>query len=474
MSLLFRNKRKIMPAVTVLIALASLAHGWPLPSDGTIKFWVDGAAFSGDSGKTWQEIYWNLPVKDFVTKQQAGLRTISYKTVIQLRDTSGKLFLNEDWDSNINVPSAKDIERRDLSTLDLIVANNLKPGEYQLKFMVSDLNGGNIGTIDRTINVPEYSPGKLSLSQVQVASDIYLDSIKNRFSKGNLQIKPHPSREFGDAYRNLYYYFEVYRPATDTAPAGGGCFVEVTLNSTSQPVINNIANSDITERTGQIIQTGGVNLDSFPEGMYILKASVKDGRGNVLGYNQASIKLKRKTLAELTEVKDKQELELQDLLREGGDYFYEIGYIASARDVEQLKQLDENGKKEFLRRFWKNRDPDPSTAENEALLEHAKRYKEADIKFGEKNRGGMKGSLTDRGRLYIKYGMPNEVESKTMQGQYRPVEIWRYFNGNKFIFVDKSSFGRFQLMYSKSKDERTDPSWVKYISPDVIQNEDLK
>lgn len=467
-------KKQRIPAMVLVLVMTvfSLAQSWPLTSDGTIKFLVDGAAFAGDSGKTWQEIYWSLPVRDFVVKQNAEQRTISYKTLIQFRDSSGKYFINEDWISNLNVPTAKEIERRDLATIDLIVVNNLKPGDYRLKFMVSDLNGGNIGTLEKEIMVPFLNPEILSVSQIQVASDIYLDSLKNRFSKGKLQIKPHPSREFGGAYGNLYYYFEVYRPISDNA--GGSRFVQISLNSTAQPVINTIANNDITERTGQIIQTGGVNLDSFPDGLYILKAQIKEGNGKLLTYSQAAIKINRQKLFEITRAGDKLEEEILALLKEGGEYFYEIGYIASSREVENLKKLDENGRKEYLRRFWESRDTDPSTPENEALLEHARRYKDADSKFGEKNRGGMKGCLTDRGRLYIKYGTPNEVESKTMQGQYRPVEIWRYYDGNKFIFVDKSSFGRFQLMYSKSKDERTDPNWIKYISAEVIQNEDLK
>jgi GWxTD domain-containing protein len=459
-------------AIFFIMVLASVGHSWPIPSEGTIKFWVDGAAFAGDSGKTWQEIYWTLPVRDFVAKQSAGQRLISYKTMIQLKDTSGKLYVDEDWNSNLNAPPAQEVERRDLATLDLLVANNLRPGDYRLKFMVSDLNGGSLGTIDREISVPAINQGNLSVSQIQVASDIYLDSAKNRFSKGNLRIKPHPSREFGESYRNLYYYFEVYRPASDTA--GGGRSVQVSLNATSEAVINTVANNDISERTGQIIQTGGVTLDSFPDGLYILKASVKDGNGNIRCYSQASIKVKRRSLAELAEVKGKLDLELQNLLREGGEFFYKIEYVATSRELEQYNQLDENGKKEFLRRFWKSRDPDPATPENEALLAHARRYKAADIRFGEKNEGGMRGSLTDRGRLYIKYGDPNEVDSKTMQGLYRPVEVWRYYNGYKFIFVDKSGFGRYQLTYSKTKDERTDPNWLKLISPDVIQNEGLQ
>ena len=186
---------------------------------------------------------------------------------------------------------------------------------------------------------------------------------------------------------------------------GGSRFVQISLNSTSQPVINNIANNDITERTGQIIQTGGVNLDSFPDGLYILKAQLKDGNGKLLTYSQAGIKINRKPLTEITGAGDKLEEEIQALLKEGGEYFYEIGYIASSREIEQSEaSWMKTGKKNFCAGFGKPRDTDPATPENEALLEHARRYKIADIKFGEKNRGGMKGSLTDRGRLYIKYG----------------------------------------------------------------------
>jgi GWxTD domain-containing protein len=472
MGIQMKTQKVLLAGFFCIAIMVSPAYSWPISSEGTIKYWVDGAAFAGDSGKTWQEIYWTLPVRDFVVRQNAGQRTISYKTVIQLRDSSGKYFINEDWISNLNVPTAQEVERRDLAIPDLMVVNNLKPGDYRIKFMVSDMNGGNIGTLEKEIIVPFLNPEILAVSQIQVASDIYLDSLKNRFSKGKLQIKPHPSREFGGAYGNLYYYFEVYRPASDTT--GGSRFVQISLNSTTQQVINTIANNEITERTGQIIQTGGVSLDSFPEGLYILKAQLKDGNGKLLAYSQAGIKINRIPLSAAAGARDKLDEELQTLLKEGGEYFYEIEYIASSRDIVQLKKLDENGKKEFLRRFWKSRDSDPATPENEALLEHARRYKAADLKFGELNRGGMKGCQTDRGRLYIKYGLPNEVETKTMQGQFRPVEIWRYYDGNKFVFVDKSSFGRFQLMYSKSKDERTDPSWSKYISPDVIYNEELK
>lgn len=469
----FNLKKQLITAASLALSLMgfSLAHCWPVMSEGTLKYWVDGAAFAGDSGLTWQEIYWKLPVNDFVVKQIAGQRTISYKTIIQLRDTSGKHFLNEDWASNLNVPPDEEIRRRDLAIQDLIVVKNLLPGDYSLKFMVSDLNGGNIGTFERDISVPYLNPEIIAVSQIQVASDIYLDSAKNRFSKGQLQIKPHPSREFGGAYRNLYYYFEIYRPASDTA--GGGRFVNITLNSTSQPVIHNVAYNDISERTGSIVQTGGVNIDSFPDGLYVLKVQLKDGNGKLLAYSQTGIKIKIISMTEATGAKDRLEEEILSLLKQGGEYFYEISYIAASREVAQLKNLDENGKKEFLRRFWKSRDPDPKTPENEALLEHARRYKSADIKFGEKNRGGMKGSLTDRGRLYIKYGVPNEVECKAMQTGFRPIEIWRYYDGKKFIFVDKSSFGRFQLMYSATNDERTDPKWALFISPDVIMSEEL-
>jgi GWxTD domain-containing protein len=471
------NKRPMIKeafglALLMLMAAAQ-AQSWPLTSEGTIKFTVDGAAFTGQQGNLWQEIYWSLPLKEFLVKEQGGTRSVGYRTIIQLRDSSGKLYIDEDWSSTVPVPSQQELERRDLSLMDVIVASNIPSGDYAIKFMVSDLHGGKIGRLEEQITIPPIDQGKLSLSQLEIASDVYIDTVRNKFSKGKLQVRPHPTREFGLAYNKLYYYFEIYRPVTDTS---GQPLRDLTVSyaSAMEPVVHVVRQDQLEGRTGQIIQAGGIDLDSVADGTYLLRVQIKDRDGKIMAGTQGGFRVRRKPDESLSLAKDKLEQELQERLKEGGEYFFQIEHIATNRELEDLKKLDESGKKEFLRRFWMSRDPDRSTGENEALINYARHYKMADEKFGEKNRGGMKGSKTDRGRIYIKYGIPNEVENKPVQGQYKPLEIWRYYDGNRFIFIDKTGFGRYQLIYSKNKEERTETNYIKYISPDVISNENIQ
>jgi hypothetical protein len=85
----------------------------------------------------------------------------------------------------------------------------------------------------------------------------------------------------------------------------------------------------------------------------------------------------------------------------------------------------------------------------------------------------LSGSLTDRGRIYIKYGEADEIETKTMQMQSKPVLIWRYGGGKKFIFMDLSGAGRYELIYTNATGERSNRRWQKLLPYDVLEAEGL-
>lgn len=70
----------------------------------------------------------------------------------------------------------------------------------------------------------------------------------------------------------------------------------------------------------------------------------------------------------------------------------------------------------FIEQFWKRRDPTPDTAANEFKAEHYRRISWANQRFA----GEIPGWRTDRGRVYIVFGPPDEIESRV------EFEIWRY------------------------------------------------
>ncbi len=97
--------------------------------------------------------------------------------------------------------------------------------------------------------------------------------------------------------------------------------------------------------------------------------------------------------------------------------------------------------------FWARRDPSPGTEDNEALEEHWRRIRHASKEFTT-NDAGWK---TDRGRIYIRHGQPDEQEIRTdpyVQGQYL---VWRYYKDNlTFVFYDRFGLGEYILSNSST------------------------
>ncbi|MCX6614135.1 MAG: GWxTD domain-containing protein, partial [Acidobacteria bacterium] len=64
-------------------------------------------------------------------------------------------------------------------------------------------------------------------------------------------------------------------------------------------------------------------------------------------------------------------------------------------------------REKFIAEFWAKRDPSPATPDkNEFKDEHYRRIGYANQKFATK----IEGWKTDRGRVYITYGPPDEIE----------------------------------------------------------------
>src|SRR4029077_10150474 len=76
-------------------------------------------------------------------------------------------------------------------------------------------------------------------------------------------------------------------------------------------------------------------------------------------------------------------------------------------------------REQFIESFWQRRDPTPDTVENEFKEEHYRRIAYANERFA----SGVPGWRTDRGRIYIIWGPPDELEDHPTGGVYdRPME----------------------------------------------------
>lgn len=145
----------------------------------------------------------------------------------------------------------------------------------------------------------------------------------------------------------------------------------------------------------------------------------------------------------------------------------DVFYIITDEEKTSFKRLSTDEEREqFIEQFWLRRDPTPDTQENEYKEEHYRRIAYANERFA----SGIPGWKADRGRIYITFGPPDEIEDHPSGGTYqRPIEEgggttstfpfqkWRYRYidgiGNDVMieFVDTTMTGEFRMTMDPSE-----------------------
>ena len=146
------------------------------------------------------------------------------------------------------------------------------------------------------------------------------------------------------------------------------------------------------------------------------------------------------------------------------DIWAKSKYKALPQEIKSFAKIKGvDSKRQFLYEFWKSRDKDISTPQNETFREYLIRIDESNKRFGSLGRTGWK---TDRGRVYIIYGEPSEIERFPNQMDKKPYEIWHYNDiegGIIFVFADLAGFSDYMLIHSTMRGELKDDNWQDRI-----------
>jgi GWxTD domain-containing protein len=126
------------------------------------------------------------------------------------------------------------------------------------------------------------------------------------------------------------------------------------------------------------------------------------------------------------------------------EFLSKVRYIITRKERKIFLELPDSEKEAFREEFWKIRDPDPETEENEFKMEYFNRIETADDLFVSEGRPGW---LTDRGRIYVLFGPPFERITYPMGSnpESRCSEIW-YYGDFPVVFVDSTCTGQYELV----------------------------
>ena len=169
----------------------------------------------------------------------------------------------------------------------------------------------------------------------------------------------------------------------------------------------------------------------------------------------------------------------------------EVKYILTVEEKDIFRKLTTDEERDkFIEQFWKRRDPDTRTLENEYKEEYYRRIAYANDHFS----SAIIGWKTDRGRIYIVFGPPDDIENHPTGGTIRrevyqgggltqsyPFQVWRYrripwIDGPVEIeFVDKGSSGNYTMVMDPAeKDSLQHTPAVGMLGGDMFTHYDTK
>jgi len=389
-----------------------------------------------------------------------------YEVAVQIQDSTGLVLEKDHWAQTAHpLPGVSGTAA--LETMDFPVA----PGTYKIVVEVTDQSAAGAKFVaTRVVQGYPVQPG---------ASDLVLSpSIRQAEPKdsmprtgewrhGNLVVTVTPLLRLPMAQPQLYYLLEAYTSKQDSGD------VAVQIQDSSGRVLVQTRPKSLEMDSGGAVVTGGLNLAGIPPGTYQVDVTLHVQGAEV---NRVGTFLVRPPPEIMPEVAAGPQTV--------DEYFAQMGeaqldsaespliYLAESGELSVYnKEMSTPAKARFLATFWKKRDPTPDTPDNPPLVEFNRRIAEANRLYREAGRSSTPGWRTDRGRIYLKFGKPDQVWQRPEQDQILPLEVWRFTHGKDryFIFLSRNRMGAFNLLYSNELTEPGLPNWRDEIGAYNVQ-----
>ena len=341
------------------------------------------------------------------------------------------------------------------------------PGEYELEVVLAPEGQSTAGAV-LDVSLPAYAEAAgTMISGVQLASAIERAEDGDALAKSGLSVRPNPDAYFGGAGAPVRYYAEVYDP-----PAGGEGYTLLTFlaeTASGAPM------PDLERRTTRAarevdVVVGSLDVRTVPSGIYYLRLVVLDEANQavaeqskrvfvinpdveVAGLDRGAMSYEETLFAAMGE----EELRLN---------VSHAAVVANNRERQQIEGIaTDDDRRAFLTAFWTSRDTDSLPTVNDARRTFYERLTTVNDRFGEPNRRGFE---TDRGRVYLTYGPPSELDRQPYDPKFVQHEIWNYENvpgegRSIFVFADRYSSAEMELIHSNVTGEVSVPSWQQEI-----------
>ena len=458
----------ITGALVLLIAAALGAGGvYAAAAQETVRaesVRIRAARFWRGEGKTLIEAIIGVPVR--ATEGASANASVD----LFVRDEAGRVLFSESWTDTISARLAAVARARTGTETTTPVSFAVQPGSYTITAVVTRGSARD----SARIAVQGFASQPL-ISDVLVTGRIRAlgeneqpTSAETR--KGRYAIERGAQVTIFPTEPKLSYYVELY--PVGSAPVNEKFEYAIQRAAGGAPLFKTERPITVSERGG--IDVAAVPVAGLPPGDYTLVLTARAGERTDT----------RSAAFTMGVLQDAPAVAGTGAGRTEADVFDRYFTAAARPDTMAINQLVEaltlaspgeavpsstarlpvDAKRIFLARFWSRfPDPKPATPQHELIEEYMSRVAVVSRDYNEKEIG-RSGARTDRGRIFLKYGVPDTKQILPMSGN-RSAEVWKYTRqrGIKFAFLDETGFSNFNLVFTNDPNEQTLADWQERV-----------
>lgn len=378
----------------------------------TLPFFCVDAAYFRRGGRDRVEVYFSVTNRalQFVKAKRGGYEASADLSVILLEDGSSQVAGDT---QRLRLRANKYEETTCVDSVRTgVMSFPAHAGDFKLVVALVDRDTNMRSSVEARFNVPE-------IETLPSLSDIRFEEPGTR---GRSRVYPNVRRSYTGDLDSIPFYFEVY--AEDK-------HLPLIIEYRVMEADKGMAYRDtvIVSEPGEARLEADIPADSISNGYFNLVVGFLDQKGKYEAKRAKAFEVRSQFFYWGKDVESAIDL---------------LAYIASGGFIESFEKADPETRKTLWDEFWRKKDPTPETPRNEFYEEHVRRFEFANERFRTAHTQGWK---TDRGRIYIVYGPPDQVETYPYDMDRDPTEVWQYNKlGRRFVFVDETGFGDYRLV----------------------------
>lgn len=424
---------------------------------------TDYATFKADSGNVRVEFFIAFQKARLPYQVQEGVARVELLLSLTAKEKSGL-----EKTETAKLISSENASSREDGLLIARLQMVLSPGIYD--FALSAAPNDKIEPIGKgdfkRVRLKAFDSDSLRASDIELAFNIFKsDNTNSPFYKNTMEVIPNPTAIYGNTASSVSIYLEIYNLVRNLRLNSDSLYTRTYL-SRNDIVLEETERRKVRRRTADVIlYVEKTPVDSLLSGKYEYHFELSDSTFKPIIRRSKPLfiynpDIKPEMVAERN--MDALSIEFAGVSEELlDDMRQHVEYIITADEKETYKAVKTSEqKRNFFERFWATRG---GTSARRAYMN---KIEEANRRFSQ---GSTPGFKMDKGRVFIKYGEPQNIERENASSNQKPYEIWQYENlpaqGNViFIFADRMGFGRYELIHSTAIGEVHNQNWQQVVN----------